>query len=177
MAERRDEMRAASCQLPDNAEFLTGDVHMLTRRSLLALAAAFPALGAASLARAAEPMVFQRDGLAIGGTDPVAYVTEGGPVQGDPAYGADWNGARWTFASAANRDAFVADPGRYAPAFGGYCAFAASRGYLAPTIPEAWSLYEDRLYLNASLRARELWLAELPDVIAAGEANWPAILG
>jgi YHS domain-containing protein len=98
-------------------------------------------------------------------------------VQGDAPYATDWMGARWTFASAANRDAFVADPERYAPAFGGYCAFAASRGYLAPTIPEAWSIYEDRFYLNANLRARELWLAELPTVIAAGEANWPAILG
>jgi hypothetical protein len=137
----------------------------------------FPALGAATLARAAEPMVFQRDGLAIGGTDPVAYFTEQRPGAGRSRLCADWMGARWTFASAANRDAFAADPERYAPAFGGYCAFAASRGYLAPTIPEAWSIYEDRLYLNANLRARELWLAELPDVIAAGEANWPAILG
>jgi hypothetical protein len=164
------------CQLPDNAEFLTGDVHMLTRRSFLALAAAFPALGAASLARAAEPMVFQRDGLAIGGTDPVAYVTEGGPVQGDAAYGADWMGARWTFASAANRDAFVADPGRYAPAFGGYCAFAASRGYLAPTIPEAWRSTRIASISTPPARAGAV-AAELPDVIAAGEANWPAILG
>jgi hypothetical protein len=122
-------------------------------------------------------MVFQRDGLAIGGTDPVAYFTDRRPGAGRRRVCADWNGARWTFASAANRDAFAADPERYAPAFGGYCAFAASRGYLAPTIPEAWSIYEDRLYLNANLRARELWLAELPDVIAAGEANWPAILG
>lgn len=150
---------------------------MPTRRSFLALAAAIPALGAATLARAAEPMVFQRDGLALGGTDPVAYVSEGAPVRGEARFATDWMGARWTFASAANRDAFAADPERYAPAFGGYCAFAASRGYLAPTIPEAWSIQDGRLYLNASLRARELWLAELPGVIAAGEANWPAILG
>lgn len=150
---------------------------MPTRRSVLALAAAIPALGAATLARAAEPMVFQRDGFALGGTDPVAYVSEGAPVRGEARFATDWMGARWTFASAANRDAFAADPERYAPAFGGYCAFAASRGYLAPTVPEAWSIQDGRLYLNASLRARELWLAELPGVIAAGEANWPAILG
>jgi YHS domain-containing protein len=117
------------------------------------------------------------DALAIGGTDPVAYFENNGPVQGDAAHALDWMGARWIFASVANRDAFAADPERYAPAFGGYCAFAASRGYLAPTIPEAWSIVDDRLFLNANLRARELWLAELPDVIAAGEANWPAILG
>lgn len=150
---------------------------MLTRRALIGLALTLPALGAATTARAAEPRIFQRNGLALGGTDPVAYVREGAPVQGSAAFGHDWMAARWTFADAANRDAFAQDPDRYAPAFGGYCAFAASRGYLAPTIPEAWHIHEGRLYLNASLRARRLWLAELPDVIAAGEANWPAILG
>jgi hypothetical protein len=149
---------------------------MPTRRLLLASAAAFAALRPLA-ARAAEPPIFQRDGRALGGTDPVAYATDGAPVAGDPAHGLDWSGARWTFATAANRDAFAAEPHRFAPAFGGYCAFAASRGYLAPTIPEAWAIHEGRLYLNASLRARELWLAQLPGVIAAGEANWPAILG
>jgi hypothetical protein len=149
---------------------------MPSRRTLLGLAATFPVLFAGA-ARAAEPPVFQRNGLAIGGTDPVAYARDGAPVQGDPGLAFEWMGARWSFANAENRDAFAAEPSRYAPAFGGYCAFAASRGYLAPTIPEAWSVHEGRLFLNASLRARELWLAELPGVIAAGEANWPAILG
>ncbi len=149
---------------------------MPTRRSLLLLAAALPAL-APAIARAAEPRIFQRGGLALGGTDPVAYFADAAPVQGDPAIVQDWMDARWSFASEANRDAFAAEPERFAPAFGGYCAFAASRGYLAPTIPEAWHIHEGRLYLNATLRARELWLAELPGVIAAGEANWLAILG
>ncbi|KPQ17673.1 MAG: YHS domain [Rhodobacteraceae bacterium HLUCCO18] len=150
---------------------------MLTRRSFVALATAMPGLAAATRVRAAEPAIFQSDGLALGGTDPVAYFEDGAPVRGDAVHGADWMGALWTFATAANREAFLAAPERFAPAFGGYCAFAASRGYLAPTIPEAWAIHDDRLYLNATLRARELWLAELPDVIAAGEAHWPAILG
>ncbi len=151
---------------------------MLTRRSTLGLLAAAPALGlATTAAHAAEPQTFQRSGLAIGGTDPVAYFTDGAPMMGDAAHAHDWNGATWIFANAANRDAFAAEPERFAPVFGGYCAFAASRGYLAPTIPEAWTVYDNRLFLNANLRARELWLAELPNVIAAGEANWPAILG
>lgn len=150
---------------------------MIARRALLGLAAASPLLALALPARAAEPPVFQRNGLAIGGTDPVAYFDGTGPVTGDAALSHDWMGATWTFASAANRDAFAADPERWAPAFGGYCAFAASRGYLAPTIPEAWHVHEGRLFLNASMRALRLWRQELPDVIAAGEANWPAILG
>ncbi len=152
---------------------------MLTRRATLGVFATAPALLLLrpDMAQAAEPMVFQRRGLAIGGTDPVAYFTQNGPVQGSASYSADWNGATWQFASAENRDRFVADPERYAPVFGGYCAFAASRGYLAPTIPEAWTVYEDKLYLNANLRARELWLNDLPDAIDAGLANWPGILG
>jgi len=153
---------------------------MLTRRITLGLVAAAPAavaLGLPTRAMAAEPMVFQRRGVAINGSDPVAYFEGNGPVEGSPDFTLDWNEATWQFASAANRDAFADDPERYAPAFGGYCAFAAARGYLAPTIPEAWSIVDDRLFLNANLRARELWLAELPGAIPAGEANWPAILG
>ena len=80
-------------------------------------------------------------------------------------------------ASAANRDTFAGAPETYAPRFGGYCAFAASRGYLAPTVPEAWTLHDGKLYLNASLRARELWLPDIDANIARGEANWPGILG
>mgnify|MGYP001118213961 CR=1 FL=1 len=152
----------------------------ITRRAALGALAAAPLLVALrpQSAFAAEPMVFQSTPpVAIHGTDPVAYFTQNGPVAGLPDYTHTWNGATWQFATAANRDAFAADPDRYAPLFGGYCAFAASRGYLAPTIPEAWTVYEDRLYLNASLRARALWLAELPGVIDAGHENWPAILG
>ncbi|MDG3042251.1 YHS domain-containing (seleno)protein [Roseicyclus marinus] len=151
---------------------------MPSRRMIVGFLALAPAgLVLARPARAAEPMVFQPRGVAIHGIDPVAYFAEQGPVPGNPDIGHDWNGARWLFASEANRATFAAEPERHAPAFGGYCAFAASRGYLAPTIPEAWSIHEGRLFLNASLRARRLWSAELPDVIAAGEANWPAILG
>jgi hypothetical protein len=139
--------------------------------------AAPAALAVAPMARAAEPRVFQSRSGTINGIDPVAYFDGNGPVAGNPRITHDWEGATWQFATVDNRDAFAAEPDRFAPAFGGYCAYAASRGYLAPTIPEAWSIHEGRLYLNASLRARRLWTNELPGVIALGEANWPAILG
>ncbi|WP_284265564.1 YHS domain-containing (seleno)protein [Roseicyclus amphidinii] len=151
---------------------------MIHRRHILSAAALVPlALALPRSARAAEPRVFQGDRGAINGIDPVAYFDGNGPVPGNPDITHDHDGATWVFASAGNREAFAAEPLRFAPAFGGYCAFAASRGYLAPTIPEAWSIHEGRLFLNASLRARRLWTAELPDVIAQGEANWPGILG
>src|SRR6056297_3575309 len=106
---------------------------------------------------------------AIDGSDPVGYFTKGGPVEGGDVT-ARYKGAIWRFADQVSAAA-------YAPAFGGYCAFAASRGYLAPTTPEAWTIVDARLYLNANLRARELWLEDIPGNIAKGEANWPGILG
>jgi YHS domain-containing protein len=151
---------------------------MLTRRATLGLLALPPAAliltPRAALAR--EPEVFQNP-IAINGTDPVAYFTDAAPVPGSESHAVMWNGAEWRFASAENAATFEADPEAYAPVFGGYCAFAASRGYLAPTIPEAWTVYEGKLYLNANLRARELWLQDVPGNIAAGLANWPGILG
>ncbi|WP_300513741.1 YHS domain-containing (seleno)protein [Aliiroseovarius sp.] len=150
---------------------------MLTRRTLLAGLAAAPMIPAiARTARAASHAVFNIDGVAINGHDPVAYFTEGAPVEGLAEFTADWDGATLRFASATNRDMFLADRDRFTPKFGGYCAYAASLGYLAPTVPEAWTVFEDRLYLNASLRARELWLRDVPGNIAKGMANWPGIL-
>ncbi|AHM04634.1 twin-arginine translocation pathway signal sequence domain protein, putative [Roseibacterium elongatum DSM 19469] len=135
------------------------------------------ALVVARPADAAEPPVFQQGGFALGGTDPVAYFTQAQPLAGDPSLVHDWQGARWAFAEADHRDRFAAAPESFAPAFGGYCAFAAARGYLAPTIPEAWHIHDGRLFLNASMRVLRRWRAELPDVIAQGDANWPGILG
>ncbi|WP_238367934.1 YHS domain-containing (seleno)protein [Mesobacterium pallidum] len=151
---------------------------MPTRRRALALLAAPALIGLAPRAALArEPEVFAPEGRAIRGTDPVAYFTNAAPVPGDAAQSVRWRGADWRFATTAAREAFEMAPDRYAPRFGGYCAYAASKGYLAPTVPEAWTVYEGRLYLNANLRARELWLQDVPGNIAKGEANWPGILG
>lgn len=149
----------------------------LTRRHALSLALAAPALMlTARPSLAAEPEIYAEGGIAIDGSDPVAYFENNGPVPGGGAQ-ADWKGATWRFATPENAAAFRADPMAHAPQFGGYCAFAASRGYLAPTIPEAWTVYKGQLFLNASLRARKLWLAEIDANIAKGRANWPGILG
>jgi len=151
---------------------------MLTRRTALGLIAAAP-VGIAiapHAALASEPQVFQNP-IAINGTDPVAYFTDSKPVAGSADHKVSWNGADWHFASAANAETFKANPTAYAPVFGGYCSFAASKGYLAPTVPEAWTIYENKLYLNYNLRARELWLEDIPGNIAKGLENWPGILG
>ena len=151
---------------------------MLTRRTFLtATAAALPVAALLSgPSFAAQPEVFATGDVAINGYDPVAYFTASKPVQGDAAHSADHNGATWLFSSAENKAAFEADPAKYAPQFGGYCAYAVSKGYTAPTDPNAWSVYEGKLYLNYSLRARDLWSEDVPGNITKGNANWPAVL-
>lgn len=150
----------------------------LHRRHFLALAAAVPAAFILTRpALAAEPQTFAVDGVAIRGTDPVAYFTNGAVVKGSPEHAYDWNGASWQFASAEKRALFVENPEAYAPQFGGYCAFALSKGALASTVPEAWTIYEGKLYLNYSLEVRQIWKQEIPTNIERATAYWPAILG
>ncbi len=150
-----------------------------TRRFLLSLAAT-ASVGAALAAgllpsTARSDAVLAEDGLALSGYDPVAYFTAGEPRAGDPAMHADWGGARWLFESAANRDAFLANPDAYAPQFGGYCAWAVAEGDLAPIDPEAWRIEGGKLYLNYSQRIQARWEADIPGNIARAEANWPGL--
>jgi YHS domain-containing protein len=127
-------------------------------------------------ALAQKPPVFaDRDG-AIRGHDPVAYFEQKGPVKGSKQFSHSWNGATWHFASAENRDRFAAVPEKYAPRYGGYCAYAVSQGYTADIDPAAWSIVDGRLYLNYSLRIRERWTRDIPGHIRKADANWPAVL-
>jgi YHS domain-containing protein len=114
-------------------------------------------------------------GSAIEGYDPVAYFEEGKPVEGDSDYTHEWMGATWYFASAANRDLFAADPEKYAPQYGGYCAWAVANGYTAKIDPQAWTVVDDRLYLNYSLDVQKQWQQDVPGNITKADANWPGI--
>ena len=115
-------------------------------------------------------------GVAIGGIDPVGYFTEGAPVSGSAAHSLDWGGTTWHFASAENRDAFAAEPERYAPQYGGYCAWAVgARKALAPTDPEQWAVVDGKLYLNYSASVQEKWKADVPGFIVKADQNWPEL--
>lgn len=148
---------------------------MMDRRVFLALAGALP-LSIAAGPAAAKPPVFQSSGIAINGYDPVAYFTEGKPVKGAEAFAVQHDGATFRFASAENKAVFEANPAKYAPQYGGYCAWAVSRNYTAKTDPDAWSIENGKLYLNFSKRIRSRWLKDVPGNIAAGDANWPGVL-
>lgn len=114
--------------------------------------------------------------VAIEGTDPVAYFTEQKAVKGSSAYGHRWKGAQWRFKNAANRDLFSAQPEKYAPQFGGYCAWAVSQGYTAGIDPEAWTVHQGKLYLNYSKGVRADWAKDIPGNIEKANKNWPKVL-
>ena len=129
----------------------------------------------AALAKAEVNKSFS-GGVAIDGTDAVAYFSEGKAVAGSAAHTFAWKGATWRFKNAANRDAFAAAPDRYAPQFGGYCAWAVSQGYTADVDPEAWTIHQGQLYLNYSKGVRAKWSQDIPGNIAKGRRNWPKVL-
>lgn len=155
---------------------MTHSHHALTRRrALLAAALAILPLLPPGPARAAAEKVNAEGGLAIRGYDPVAYHVEGRPQRGRPEFSHQWNGASWRFASAANRDRFAADPARYAPAYGGFCAYAVSEGYTAPIDPDAWRIVDGRLYLNYNRSIQRRWAEDIPGRIARADAHWPRL--
>jgi YHS domain-containing protein len=125
-----------------------------------------------------DPQLDQQAGetLAIRGYDPVAYFTEGQPVEGNSAYQYEWNGAVWQFSSDENLTSFIANPEAFAPQYGGYCAKAMSEGNLASVDPTAWRIVDGKLYLNYSAAVQQQWVQDIPGNIALGDANWPEIL-
>lgn len=128
------------------------------------------------LAAAAPDLNLGRGDLAVHGYDVVAYFSDGAALRGRAEYEYRWNGAVWRFASAAHRDLFAQQPQRYAPQFGGYCAWAVSRGYTADVDPEAWRIVDGKLYLNYSKRVQRMWEQDISGNIAKGVANWPHVL-
>ena len=152
---------------------------MHTRRlflSLFAMACLAGTIGALP-AHAGQPPVFATNGVAIHGYDPVAYFTMSKPVEGDAAITSVLEEATFRFANVEHKALFDADPAKYAPKYGGYCAYAVSKGATATTVPEAWSIHDGRLYLNYSTGVRRTWLKDVPGNIQRADANWPGVLG
>ena len=129
-------------------------------------------------ARAASPEIFTGlvKGIAVGGYDPVAYFAEHKPVQGKADITYSWKGATWRFASTQNRDAFKANPEKYAPQYGGYCAYAVSQGATAKGDPQTWKIVGGKLYLNLSPAVQKLWEKDILGYIRAADKNWPGVL-
>ena len=139
---------------------------------VLAIVLSFSAAG---LASADQISNFVKDGVAIGGADPVAYFTMNKSVMGSTDFSMDWNGVTWRFASAQNRDAFKADPAKYAPQFGGFCAIGASFGKKIPIDPAQFKVVDGKLYLNSGEKAQSMFLADEKGTISKAATNWMKI--
>ncbi len=155
---------------------------MMRRQALrwlgLGSAGALAALASAN-AQAAEPPIYTGwfNKVAVSGHDPVAYFTQGKPVKGDPQFTTVYQGVSWHFSSAQNRDLFVADPARYAPQFGGYCAWAVAEGKTASADPKYWRIVDGKLYLNYDADVQKKWEQDVPGFISRATGNWPKVLG
>jgi YHS domain-containing protein len=131
---------------------------------------------ATGAATAKELVNVDKHGVALDGYDPVALFTEGKTVKGNVQITARHRGAIYRFASPEARAEFESAPDRYAPAFGGFCAYGASKGYPAPVKIETWQIYQGRLLLNYDLEVKALFDADRDGYLAKADANWPSIV-
>ncbi len=116
-----------------------------------------------------------QNGIAIAGHDPVAYFSEKKPVKGAARFTHTHKDATFRFASAENRDAFAANPEKYAPQYGGFCAYGTSRGYKAPIDPAAFTVVKGKLYLNYSADVQQTWRKDIPGYVGKADKAWPDV--
>ncbi len=127
-----------------------------------------------SHAFAIDPVFSTKEG-AIRGYDPVAYFTQHKAVKGKAKLSYNWQGANWHFSSQANLDAFKNDPEKYAPQYGGYCAYGVSQGVTPEIDPHAFHVQDGKLYLNLSKVVLKRWKEDIPGYIKDADKNWPEL--
>jgi YHS domain-containing protein len=151
------------------------------RKTITGLASALALWAGAA---AAGEQYVDASGFAASGFDVVAYFDaaqapvgqpQPAPTPGSAAHTADWNGATWAFASAENRDRFLADPAAYAPQFDGHCAFGVAKGGKVTGDPQLWRIVDGKLYLNLQKSVAAMWEEDIPGNIVTAGTNWPGL--
>lgn len=153
---------------------------MMKRNYLMLAAAAMAAplaLAAPALADGGVYVGVEAEAaVAVDGYDAVSYFQDNGvPVMGDARYSVMYNLAEWHFANQANADAFKANPTAFAPQFGGHCAWAMSRGSLAPGDATLYKVVDGKLYLNFNEAVQKTWLGDIPGFIAQADPAWEKV--
>ena len=138
---------------------------------MLGMAAVLPAFAQSKV----DPVNKDGSGVAIKGYDPVAYFTQSKPVKGSASFTHQWMNSTWWFASAEDRDEFARTPEKYAPQYGGYCAYGVSQGHAVNIDPEAWAVIDGKLYLNYSKGVKKTWSEAIPKHIEEANRNWPGL--
>ncbi|MCT8328984.1 YHS domain-containing (seleno)protein [Albidovulum sediminis] len=114
-------------------------------------------------------------GLALEGVDPVSYFVDGTPKDGDFQITSVHDGAVYRFVSEENKAKFEAEPAKYLPQYGGYCAMGAAMGMKLDGDPELWKIVDGKLYLNVAPAIAEKWQADAPNMIVQADAKWAEI--
>lgn len=153
------------------------------RKTLLLCLSAIALSMLSLVADAAKPVntldggFFEHDtGIAIRGYDPVAYFLDGKPEPGSDAYTTSWMGATWKFSSAAHLQQFKADPAKYAPQYGGYCAYGVAKDNLVKIEPDEWTIIDGKLYLNYDADVQKKWKQDVPGYIKQANEKFPVLL-
>jgi YHS domain-containing protein len=140
---------------------------------VIALCADRPGSAVAASEKAPVAAVNAAGDIGVKGYDPVTYFTLGQPTPGLDQYTYRWKGVTYRFASADNLKRFKADPEKYLPQYGGYCAYAMAINRIADIDPSRWAIVNGKLYLNNNYFSYHLWSLNKNGNIAAADQNWP----
>jgi len=145
---------------------------MNTRKQIGASLAALSIAAGPTLATASDPAFST---VAIGGYDPVSYFATEKPVRGNGNHVVVLDGVTYLFSNDANKKAFEAEPSRYLPAYGGYCAYGVAIGKKFVGDPDVWEIVDGRLYLNLDDAIKSKWVEDVAGNVRKADANWPRI--
>jgi hypothetical protein len=123
----------------------------------------------------AQSEVYAPGGKAINGYDAVAFFKESKPVKGSAMYSYRYKDAEWLFDSKENLEMFTGMPEKYAPQYGGYCAYGTSEGHKASTEPDTWTIVKDKLYFNYNRQVKQMWMKDQAHLIQVADEKWPQV--
>jgi YHS domain-containing protein len=142
----------------------------------LAVVALTSILGGTALAGSKTLINVDKSGVAVQGYDVVAYFTDGKPLKGSSQYTSTHGGGTYHFASAEHKAAFDKEPSKYAPQFGGYCAYAVSKNTTAKIEPDAFQIVDGRLLLQYDKSIRDKFSKDTAGNLVKADTNWPGLV-
>jgi YHS domain-containing protein len=123
-------------------------------------------------AQAQKSEIFAPGGKAIKGYDAVSFFKESKAIKGADSLSYKWKEADWLFSSKENLERFKASPEKFAPQYGGYCAYGAAEGHKAPTQTDTWTVINDKLYFNYNSKVKGMWSKDQTPLIEKADKNW-----
>ena len=146
----------------------------LLMKQLLIIAVVF--ISTSSIVQAQKSPVYAPNGIALEGYDAVAFFTQSKPVKGSASFSYNWEGAKWLFADKADLEKFRESPTKFAPQYGGYCAYGVSQGHKAPVQTDTWTILNNKLYFNYNSKVKETWVKNQSEYIDQANKKWPSVM-